>query len=114
MKFKIMYVKNIFVFKIIRFDIIFILIYIILIFLLFLVFVDIIFLILGYVVDGLNLKKDLVFLLKIVIKIVLWNNFIDLEFGIDNYVVLIYINNVRVKMFNFINYIYLIDNFVSM
>lgn len=62
----------------------------------------------------LNLKKDLVFLLEIFIKIVLWNNFIDLEFGIDNYVVLIYINNVRVKMFNFINYIYLIDNFVSM
>lgn len=84
------------------------------IFLLFLVFVDIIFLILGYVVDGLNLKKDLVFLLEIFIKIVLWNNFIDLEFGIDNYVVLIYINNVRVKMFNFINYIYLIDNFVGM
>lgn len=47
-----------------------------------LVFVDIILLVLGYVVDGLNLNENVLFLFEIVIKSVLWDNFIDLEFGI--------------------------------
>lgn len=47
-----------------------------------LVFVDIILLVLGYVVDGLNLNENMFFLFEIVIKSVLWDNFIDLEFGI--------------------------------
>lgn len=47
-----------------------------------LVFIDIILLVLGYVVDGLNLNENVLFLFEIVIKSVLWDNFIDLEFGI--------------------------------
>ena len=68
----------------------------------------------GSTVDGLNLAKDISFSSEMATKSVSWENFTDLESGIDRYQVTLYKNNEKVKTFASTTEMHFTDYSVSM
>ena len=68
----------------------------------------------GSTVDGLNLAKDISFSSEMATKSVSWENFTDLESGIDRYQVTLYKNNEKVKTFASTTETHFTDHSVSM